>query len=228
MLAPIVDELNAKGIGPKICEQLRDELGLTKPSQILKLTFNDFRKLNGFKDASAQQCMNTINSIKTKPQTAAAIISSLGLDCLRASTAQKILDVITIDDLVKIIRFGPTTLLRGIIHSADGIDKNASLIAASLVENIDELEELLNLIPIKDSIDKSTLSKVVLISGFRHDEDFIKVANAAGFDVKESGSKYDLLVIKDDTMMTASKAQYAIAHNYPIMTKREFMSKYSI
>ena len=41
-----------------------------------------------------------------------------------------------------------------------------------------------------------------------------------------SGKKFDLLVIKDSTMMNKSKAKYALSKGIPILTRTEFINKY--
>ena len=102
-LTTFFTELNAKGIGESICRQLYDELNITNPVDVLKLTKEDFKSLTGFKDAAAKAAMNTIQDILSKPRTIPSILSALGIDCLRASTATKILDVISIDELINLI-----------------------------------------------------------------------------------------------------------------------------
>ena len=68
--------------------------------------------------------------------------------------------------------------------------------------------------------------KVLVVSGFRPDDNFIDKANAAGFAVKDSGKKMDLLVIKDDSYLDKSKGRYAQSKSIDIMTLNEFKKKY--
>ena len=225
-LTTFFTELNAKGIGESICRQLYDELNITNPADVLKLTKEDFKSLTGFKEAAAKAAMNTIQDILTKPRTVPAILSALSIDCLRASTATKILDVIGIEDLISLIDTGDKEKLVKIIRTAEGIDKNADKIVNGLFDKITILKELLSMITIKETV-KQNFDKTIVISGIRNDEELLEVANANGYNIKDSGKKFDLLVIKDDSMMSKSKATYAKSKNIPIMTRSEFLKKYS-
>ena len=218
-------ELNAKGIGEKTCAQLYDELGVTKPSEILKLSLNEFKSLKGFKEASAKICMSTINDIITKPRTVPAILSALGIDSFRTSTATKLLDTISIDELINMAENNDRNGLISAIRKSDGIDKNAELIADGLLLKIDELKQLLSIMTIKN-ISNVSYDKTIVVSGLRNDDELTEIANINGFAVKDSGKKFDLLVVKDETMMDKSKARYATSAGIPIMTRREFISKY--
>lgn len=218
-------ELNAKGIGEKTCEQLHTELGINSPSDVLKLSTKDFRTLKGFKDASAKLCMDTITDIIKRPRTIPSIMSALGIDSFRTSTANKLLETIDIDTLIKTIELGDKEKLVQIIRKADGIDTNARIIAEGLIANLDELKELLSIMTIKKKKDIKT-DKVLVVSGFRPDDNFIDKANEAGFAVKDSGKKMDLLVIKDDTYLNKTKGRFAQSNNINIITLNEFKKKY--
>lgn len=215
--------LNAKGIGEKTCEQLYNELHVKNPSDILKLTIDDFKSLKGFKTASAQICMNTINDIINKPKTVSAILSSLGIDSFRSSTAVKLLDIISINELIKLLKEKDIDKLISIIKSADGIDKNAAMIAEGLIDRADELIRLLSILTIKNDV---KYDKTILVSGIRNNEMLEKIANDNGFNVKDTGKVFDILVIKDNSYRSKSKAVYAKSKNLPIMTIDDFINKY--
>lgn len=220
-LSTFFNELNAKGIGEKTCAQLHNELGINKPSEILKLNKNDFKSLNGFKDASASLAMDTISNIILKPRSIASILSALGIDSFRTSTANKLLETIDIKTLINLIEQGDKEKLIKMIRKADGIDNNAQIIAEGLIANLDELKELLKLLTIKKTKDIKT-DKTIVVSGFRPDDDFIDNVNEKGYSVKDSGKKMDLLVIKDESYLNKSKAKYAKTNNIKIMTLKEF------
>lgn len=218
-------ELNAKGIGEKTCKQLYNELNITKPSEILSLTKKDFESLKGFKEQSAQLCMNTIHDIVNKPRTIPAILSALGIDSFRSSTANKLLESVSINDIIKTVESGDKESLITMIQKSEGIDTNAKIIAEGLIDKIDELKALLNIMTIKES-DNRKYAKTIVVSGLRNDDQLTELANKNGFAVKDSGKKFDLLIIKDSSMMDKSKARYALSKDIPIMTRNEFMSKY--
>lgn len=218
-------ELNAKGIGEKTCKQLYDELGIRKPSQILKLTEKDFESLNGFKEASAKACMTTIKDIINKPRTISTILSSLGIDSFRTSTAEKLLEVVTIDEIIDVIKTGDKDKLIKIIKKSAGIDNNAGIIAEGLTEKQDELIELLEVMTVK-AVNNVRFDKTLVVSGLRHDDELVTVANSAGYNVKDSGKRFDLLVVKDESFLDKSKARHALQNNIPIMTRKEFVNKY--
>lgn len=225
-LTTFFTELNAKGIGESICKQLYDELGVTSPVDVLKLQKEDFKQLTGFKDAAAKAAMDTIQDILSRPRSIPSILSALGIDCLRASTATKILDVLSIDELIKLVDNNEKDKLIKKLKSAEGIDKNADKITDGLFDKINMLKELLSLISVKETV-KQNFDKTIVISGIRNDEELTELANKNGFNVKDSGKKFDLLVIKDDSMLDKSKAIYAKSNNIPIMTRSEFFKKYN-
>ena len=216
-------ELNAKGIGDKTCAQIYNELGVNKPSQLLKLTLDDFKSLKGFKEASAKLCMDTINDIIKRPRTIPAIMSALGIDSFRTSTANKLLNTIDIEELISIIEKGDKEKLISILQKSEGIDKNAYLIAEGLINRLDELKELLSIMTIKKK-DNIKYEKSILVSGLRNDDELETIANNLGYEVKTNSKKYDILVIKDISYMSKSKAKYAKENNIPIMTREEFIS----
>ena len=220
-LVTFFTELNGKGIGEKTCEQLYDELGVSKPSEILKLEQKDFRSLNGFKDASAKLAMDTITDIVKRPRTIASILSALGIDSFRTSTANKLLETIDINTLISLVEKGDKEKLIEVIRRADGIDTNAQIIAEGLIRNLDELKELLKVMTIKKSKNIHT-NKTLVVSGFRPDDDFIDKANLKGYAVKDSGKKMDLLVIKDESYLNKSKGRYAESKGIKIVTLSEF------
>ena len=220
-LVTFFNELNAKGIGDKTCAQLYNELGVSKPSEVLKLDKNDFRSLNGFKDASANLAMETITDIIKRPRTIASILSALGIDSFRTSTANKLLETIDIDELIYLLEKGDKENLIRIVRQADGIDTNAQIIVEGLIANLDELKELLRLMTIKRNKFTDT-DKILVVSGFRPKDDFIDKANQKGYEIKDSGKKMDLLVIKDDSYLDKTKGRYAQANNIPIMTLSQF------
>ena len=218
--------LNAKGIGEKTCARLVDELDVRKPSDVLKLTKEDFRSLKGFKDKSAKIAIEPVKEILNKPRTIPAILSALGIDCFRASTATKVLDKVGINEIVSIADCGDINKLTNVLRQADGIDKNADIIANGLIENVDELKTLLSLMTIKNTDDIKT-DKIAVVSGFRGDDEFIDIANKAGYAIKDSCKIYDLLIVKDESYLDKTKGRYASQHNIPILTKKEFLKKCS-
>ena len=225
-LVTFFTELNAKGIGESICRKLYEELGITSPIEILNLKKEDFRKLNGFKDAAAKAAVDTIQDVMSRPRTIPAILSALGIDCFRKSTATKLLEVASIDKIIELIDNKDKDKLIKLIKSSEGIDENAEKIANGLINKIGLLKDLLSIMNVKDS-NIVKYNKTIVISGIRNDEELEILANANDFNVKDSGKKYDLLVIKDDSMMSKSKAQYAKSKKIPIMTRSEFFSKYN-
>ena len=224
-LVTFFTELNAKGIGESICKQLYNELNINNPVDILKLKKDDFKKLSGFKDAAAEAAMDTINDILSKPRSIPAILSALGIDSFRKSTATKLLEVTSIDEIISLIDNNDRNKLVKIIKSAEGIDDNAEKIADGLISKITILKELLSMINIKEK-DNRIFDKTIVISGIRNDEELENIANNNGYKVKDSGKKFDLLVNKDETYLNKTKGKYALSNNIPIMTRSEFLSKY--
>lgn len=135
------------------------------------------------------------------------------------------LNVVSINDIINVIDSGDKDALIDMIRKSEGIDTNATVIAEGLIDKIDELKTLLGIMTIKET-DNTQYDKTIVVSGLRNDEQLTELANKNGFAVKDSGKKFDLLVIKDSSMMNKSKAKYALSKNIPIMTRNEFMNKY--
>lgn len=217
--------LNAKGIGYSLCMQLYEELGITTPDEVLKLTKEDFLKLNGFKDASATAAYNTILDIRTKPRSPESIISSIGIDSLRAATAEKILEKITFNELLDMLERGDMGEIMDLLTIVRGIDKNANKIAKALLEKRELLKSIASNVTLNVTENKH-YDKTIVVSGLRNDQELIEVANRNGYNVKDKGTKYDLLVIKNGEYMNTSKALHAIRNGIPIMLRDNFIEAY--
>lgn len=221
------NELNAKGIGEKTCEQLHSELGVDNVVDLLKLNADDFKSLGGFKDASAKLCMNTINDVIRRPRSIASILSALGIDSFRTSTANKLLETVDMAKIIELAESDNRDELVDLIKKSEGINENAKVIAKGLINNIDVIKQLMSMMTIKKK-DNYVLDKVLVISGLRNDTELTDIANKNGYKVKDNGKKFDLLVIKDESLLDKSKSVYAISKGVPIMTRDEFVSKYGV
>lgn len=221
-------EMGAKGIGDKLCEKLYEKLDVDDPIKLISLTYDDFIALDGVKNKSAANYEEIINKIVTEPKSPETILSSLCIDSFRKSTAKKVMDVISIEELLDKVMNGDVYEIASILSKSDGIADNAYKIAKGLIEKKDLLYRLLKLIPIKNKNIYYNTDKVLVVSGFRDDDEFIEVANKNGYEVKNSGKKFDLLVIANDSLLGKTKARTAIMNNIPIMTKKEFMDKYNL
>ena len=225
-LITFLTELNAKGIGPETCTDLYIKLGITKPSELLKLTKKDFKSLDGVKEDSAKIFMDTIKDIRENPRTESVLLSSLAIDSFRASTADKVLSVISLDAIIELADKGKFDKLCNIIKSAKGIKNNADIITAGLISKCSEIKKLLKLMNIEKKT-KFTSDKVILVSGIRNDYELEKVAMKNGYMLKESGSKFDVLVIADNSYLGKKKAKVAKEKGKPIMTRNEFMKEFN-
>lgn len=225
-LNTFLNEMGAKGIGDKLCEKLYKQLNIDTPIKLLSLNKYDFMQLNGVKNKSATKYEEIINKIITEPKSPESILSSLCIDSFRKNTAKKVMDVIDIHDLSDLINSGNVDKLITLLNSCEGIDENSYKIAKGLITKKDMLTELIKIIQIKNKNIYYNTDKVLVVSGFRDDDEFIEMANKNGYEVKNSSKKMDLLVIANDSMMNKSKARFAIANNIPILTKTQFVNKY--
>lgn len=224
-LVTFVNELNAKGIGFETIKQLYNDLHVSTIPELLELEFKDFIMLDGFADESAANAAQTIEDIKSKPRTHAVVLSSLGIDELRTSTAEKILDQIPFSELMLLIDLEDADELERRLKQCKGVDKKAEGYARELISlGSDYINTVFSYMTIKAPKDKVSYDKTILVSGFRNDEYFEIAANLAGYDVKYSGSKSDLVVIANDSYRSKPKAMNAIAHGIPVMTRDEFLT----
>jgi NAD-dependent DNA ligase len=219
-------EVNAKGIGDETCKLIYKELGIKTASDMLKLKAKDFMKLTGFAEESSKLAEQTIQDILTIPKRPDVILSSLGIDLFRSSTARKVLDTYPLIDIIDTINSkSALDKLTMMLKTVKGIDKNASVIAMGLIDKFSELEKLLNVLSI-DQGTKFVSDKVILVSGIRQDDELESLANKNGYEIKFSGKKYDILIIKDKKSMTKTKAIDAKNQGKPIYTRDEFMVQF--
>lgn len=224
-LITFVKVMNGKGIAEETIAKLYHDLGISTIQEFLSLQYEDFLQLDGFKESSSQACVNCLDRIKHGKKKPAVILSSLGIDNLRTSTAEKIFDRIPYGDLICLIRDGDFEKLSNELASCNGIDSNANSFAEDLIAlGADYIDDIFGMLCI-DWNPNDCYDGVIVITGFR-DEYFENIANMNHYKVKTSGKKYDLLVIKDTSYMTKPKAVYAHANNIPIITREEFLSRY--
>lgn len=224
-LVTFVKEMNSKGIGPETIKQAYYTLGIRTIPELLDLTYSDFMLLDGFQDESSANAAKTLEDLKNKPRKLAVVISGLGIDDLRTSTAEKILDVISYSELLYLIDNGDVFELEQRLRTCKGVDKKAEGYARELIsigsKYIEKVVSYMN-IKTEKTVD---YDKAVLISGFRGDDFFEMVANSAGYNVRTSGTKYDILVIADNSGRSSSKAKLAEQLGRPILTKDEFFKQ---
>lgn len=110
------DAMNIEGLSEKTVEKLMDVLGVYNIWQIYDLTFDDFLKIEGFKDKKTNNLLNAINNSKNVKLS--AFLYSLGIPNIGIKTARMLaLEFNTMDnflnanynELVKIQDIGDIT-----------------------------------------------------------------------------------------------------------------------
>lgn len=196
---------------------------IKKIPDLYKLTTEDIKKVEGFRDKSAE---NIVNSIK-RASTNLSFIRFLGAFQFRlvsTRTWETICRALEMDSkrFADISREDFIELL--CTNSIPGI---GSVIRRSIVEGSeylwDDIKECMNYITFEEM--KQLGNKGVITMTGIHDKDFIKKAVNAGYEVRSWSMKTTHVVVKDQNYSSSTVA-LALEKGVPIYTIEEFEEKF--
>ena len=227
-------ELDTKGLGLKIVEKLYDG-GIKTILQILKSSKNDFLKIDGFKEKSSGNLVESIKKAMTN--------NSQGIEMYELMSASNKLGhgmgkercKLILEKIPNLIneyeKFTKKTLVSKIIEIPGFEEKTSNLFVENLDKFINFYKTIEKFIKIRKSDTKKIIKndkingKNIVISGFR-DSDLEKKLIQLGVKVKNSVSKnIDILVVKNKETIeeTTGKVSKAKDLNIKIMTKENFL-----
>jgi len=215
-------EMNAKGIGRATTTKFYDELYVRTPSDMLKLTYEQILSMSSTGETGATNIINELKTIINKPHLLEVIISSAGIDELRALSVRKILKHANYpDEFLDAIKEKDEHELHEYMINA-GYNKRCNTYTYGLIYYSEEISELLNMLKIKNAV--VTTGPVVLLSGLTVNDTLQDIAIKYNLQLKTSGTVYDMLLIKDDKYRTKKKAQHAMDTGRHIITLEEYMN----
>jgi NAD-dependent DNA ligase len=220
--------LNIKGIGEGIITKLYDN-SFDTLVKIINITKNDLLKIDGFKEKSATNVINSLLSIKTKTCLELMTASNLFGRGLGEKKLNLIIDKfpyicnnqkkaleITTDDLIKINGMGNITAL-------------------SFISNLQQFYQFYNLLNIKNEIKeedkkpniddvnkKKYNNNIYVFSGIR-DKDLEKIIVANGGKIASIVNKNTTLLIVKNYEEETVKVKNAKSYNIPIIKYDEFI-----
>jgi NAD-dependent DNA ligase len=212
--------------GEQTCIDLVEKANITNTIEFIQMKHEDLAKvLKGLNFTNAwYEFKNKINNQISYSK----IIDLLRIPSLRTKTAEKIIKHIGINELIELLvtswRYDDNKKLISALKKVPGINKNSKNFADGLVNKYSEFNKLRSILKcVDDTKDKKiTYDKVVMVSGFRNNDDFIETCNRLNYNIIETGSKFDMLVITPDRM-NGKKAVEARKKNIPIVTLAEFI-----
>ncbi|MDU7693401.1 MAG: NAD-dependent DNA ligase LigA [Helicobacter sp.] len=217
------DGLNIDGLGEKVVERLYDAGLLRGVSDLYKLTKEDILKLDGFKDKSAENVINSIQ--KTINCELSSFINALGITHIGKGASQKIAKNLGLELFNK-----TSSEVAAELEALDsfGGQMKVSFIAF-LEQNKDLINELLDLIKPVQSQNTQNVSKdsifynknIVLTGSLKRARNIIKSRlEALGANIRSSvSSKIDLLIYGDSP---GSKLEAAKSLGITCINEEEF------
>ena len=222
-------KLDTKGLGERIVEKLYNA-GINSVLKILKSKKEDFLKVDGFKDKSSQNLVDSIKKSITDVElsTIFAASNKLGHGHGR-ERAKMILEVYPniINDHKK---WSTSSFIEKISNIPQWDIKTSKQFVDNFPKFLKFYEEIKSYIKVKSVSKKPTNSaknnnifeKVFIFSGFRDSDLKLKIENLGGF-VKESlNSKTNYLVLKEKNS-GSSKEEKAKELKIKIITKEELL-----
>lgn len=125
--------LDIEHMGEKVVEMLVEKKLVSRPSDIYLLTADDLSKLDGFKEKSISNLLNSIEESKKCPLS--RFIMALGIKYVGTETAELLAD--TAQDLSHLIRLSEADLL-----AIDGIGEKTAKAIVDFFQDADHLEEI--------------------------------------------------------------------------------------
>jgi len=204
--------LNTKGLGERIVEKLYDG-GIDTIEEILSVTKEQLLDIDGFKEKSAENLVNSINKIKTKQILAIIMKASNklghGMGLERAKSV--------LENYPNLLNDYKKWSKQDFINKLKDLDGWEDKISKIFVTNFPEFIKFYNIvkkyinIEIKQKEKKSGKYKDmnIVMSGFR-DKELTEYLENEGAKITNSISKNtDMLIIKDESVMDTSKVKKA-------------------
>jgi len=226
--------LDTVGLGEKNIEKIYNA-GYTSIDMILQMTKEDIIKIDGFKEKSASNIIESIKkSTNSIPQAQLMVASNKLGHGIGLERVKNILlnhnDIITNSNKYENIS---STQFVKMLKQIEGFDE---IISKMFVENytkfIEFYNSIKNYITINTSIKKPTgnilLNKHIVISGFRDKHIIDIIAREGGELGSTTSKKTDILIIKDITQNETSKVIKAKDLGIKIYTIDTFLKKYNL
>jgi DNA ligase (NAD+) len=207
------------------------EVGFNTISDIIKMSINDFLKVEGFKEKTATKIYD---GIKDKINTASLVTIMSASNIFGRGFSEKRIELI-MESYPKVLLSTETDLQK--IDKISLIKGMAVKSAQSFVEKIPNfiqfmkdarlVTKLVELIPEKKLVNESNLlfGKSIIMTGFR-DNELQEVLKNMGAKVGSSISSKTFVVLVKDKGEDTVKASEAKKLGVPLMTRQEFTSKY--
>jgi NAD-dependent DNA ligase/DNA polymerase/3'-5' exonuclease PolX len=235
----IVREKNITGFFKGICvEGLSNgnvkriiEAGFNTISDIIKMSINDFLKVEGFKEKTATKIYD---GIKDKINTASLVTIMSASNIFGRGFSEKRIELI-MESYPKVLlstesdpqKINKISLIKGMaLKSAEAfVEKIPKFI--QFIKDARLVTKLVELIPEKKIVNESNLlfGKSIIMTGFR-DNELQEVLKNMGAKIGSSLSSKTFVVLVKDKKQDTSKASEAIKLGVPLMTLDEFTSKY--
>ena len=204
--------LNTKGLGERIIEKLYDG-GIDTIEEILSVTKEQLLDIDGFKEKSAENLVNSISKIKNKQSLAIIMKASNklghGMGLERAKSV--------LENYPNLLNDYKKWSKQDFINKLKDIDGWEDKTSKIFVSNFPEFINFYNIIKkyinieVKQKEKKSGKYKDmnIVMSGFR-DKELTEYLESEGAKITNSISKNtDILIIKDDSVMDTSKVKKA-------------------
>ncbi len=225
-------QLDTKGLGLKVVEKLYDS-GIKTILQILEAKKDDFLEVEGFKEKSSQNLVESIKKAMTNNKE--------GVELYDLMSASNKLGYGMGSERCKLILEKVPNLLSNYkkwtkkefiekIKEIPGFEEKTSQMFVdnfkNFVEFYDSIKDYITIKKTKKKVVKSKLNgKIVVISGFR-DKELENKLKELDVEVKSSVSKNtNFLVVKDDDTISENTGKVAKANELgiKIMTKKNFI-----
>lgn len=217
--------LDTKGLGERIVEKLYDG-GIDTIEKVLTVSKDQLLSIDGFKEKSAENLINSINKTKTKQSLQIIMKASNklghGMGLERAKSA--------LDNYPNLLNDYKKWSKQEFINKLKSLDGWEDKTSKIFVNNFPEFIKFYNIIKkyinieIKQKEKKSGKYKDmnIVMSGFR-DKELTEYLESEGAKITNSISKNtDMLIIKDESVMDTSKVKKAKDLGVKIVTKDFF------
>ncbi len=218
-------KLSTKGLGEKIVEKLVNA-GFDTIKQILQLTVNDIINIDGFKEKSAQNLVDSIKSSSENIPLARLMSASNKLGHGIGEERMKLI----LDKYPNILTDYQKWSKEEFINNLKGLNGFEEKISSLIVNNFNEFIKFYNSIKSLITIEKVSEKKItkskytdltIVISGFRDAELQLKLESMGAKIGSTVSSKTDLVIVKELEAEPTGKVLKAKELGIKIITKNQ-------
>lgn len=205
-------KLGIEGFSDKTIESLYSGLGIKSIPEVLNLSIDTIKSVDGFEMTSALSLFTELQRIRKTPITVAKFFGALGIDKISEKKCRRIFEYTTLDEILKPKKWDD---LYYKLQCSDGIgDKTAKVFLQYVKKNFDMIRELIDMLNLMEDI---KYDGNVVFTGLRPSEETLKLLAKYNLEEGNSVTKNTVCVVAASTTKESTKMKSANKKGIPVI-----------